>query len=64
MTSVSTDDLLLIIGSKEAQIFQLARHNAALQSEVNALAVKAFPTKPTPTNVLPFPSEVPSAPPE
>lgn len=52
--AVSIDDLLHIIGAKEAQIFGLSRENARLNSELNALAVKQLP-QPTPANVIPFP---------
>lgn len=52
--SLSMDDLLFIIGSKEASIFLLQSENTRLRNELNALAVKVLPTPP-PTNVLPFP---------
>lgn len=50
--AVSLDDLLLIIGSKEAEIFGLSKEITKLRSELNLLAAKALPT---PANVLPFP---------
>ncbi len=50
--AVSLDDLLLIIGSKEATIFQLSRDNNALQQELHRLSVP--PPAPA-KNILPFP---------
>jgi hypothetical protein len=52
--AVSIDDLLLIIGSKEAEIFSLSRDNAKLRSELNLLATKSLPTPPN-SNVVSFP---------
>jgi hypothetical protein len=50
--AVSIDDLLLIIGSKEAQIFELSHKlNAALKE--NAELKKAAAA--LPSNVIPFP---------
>ena len=52
--AVSIDDLLRIIGSKEAQIFQLSRDNNALQQELHRLSLPPAPTT-QPVNILPFP---------
>lgn len=56
--AVSIDDLLAIIGSKEAEIFALRRENNKLRNEV----FKLQPPAPAPapevrsnSNVIPFP---------
>jgi len=53
--AVSLDDLLLIIGTKEAQIYELQRQNGVLAHELQALKPKP---ESTPAEVLPFPREV------
>jgi cell division protein FtsB len=56
--AVSTDDLLGLLGSKEAQLFDLARENARLRAEIVKLqkaAEAAAPAAPRLSNVIPFP---------
>lgn len=55
--AVSTDDLLALLGSKEAQLFDFARENARLRAEVAKLKAAEQKAVPNPrlANVIPFP---------